>query len=111
MIKGKYFTKKESVVLTEIYRRLNCFHNGNLDASLLLLSTEAECRCVVQLGLIERLTCGTVKKGCLGWFKLTDLGKKFFSNYVETISNEMNLTYFDGRDIKYFSKDFYKSLV
>jgi hypothetical protein len=105
----KEFSKKESVMLTEIYRRLNVFHGGNLDANLLLLALPKQVKVINKFGLVKPFSDETPR--ILSWYSLTEKGKKFFSNYIETISNEMNLAYFDGREIKHFSKEIYEKLV
>jgi hypothetical protein len=96
-----YFTTKEDKILTEIYRRLNYFHKGNLDTELLYLALPSEAKIISKLDLIKPYSKET--KRVANWYNLTDKGKTFFSHYnKDRIDNETNQIYFEGRSTKFF---------
>ena len=101
------FTKKQLVCLTEIYRRLNCLHNGNLHEKLMVLGYPGEMKPIRDLGLIQPY--GSETRRIVGWYSLTERGKRFFSKYVEEVNDDDNAAMFEGRMIKTFSIDLYLS--
>lgn len=96
------FTKDQNKVLSEIYRRLNYFHNGDLNTSLLLLAMPSEAKKIADIGLIR--SHSKELRGVLNWYSLTERGKLFFSNYVTKtkLSNETNSSIFNGSYVKNF---------
>jgi hypothetical protein len=104
------FTKKENEILGEIYRRLNFFHNGDLNTDLLLLTLPSNAKVLSKYKLIKSATTETTR--ALNWYKLTDKGKKFFSNYIlkNKMTKEQNLELFKGNYIKKFDKKLLESL-
>lgn len=96
------FTNKQNKVLSEIYRRLNYFHGGDLNTGLLLLSMPSEAKEIIELGLIRPHSKETNR--VLNWYSLTERGKLFFNNYVtkNKLSEEMNSSIFDGSYVKEF---------
>lgn len=99
------FSKSENEVLSEIYRRLNYFHNGDLNTNLLYLAFPSEAKKIAAYGLIQ--VHGKETPKVLNWYNLTDKGKKFFSNYVtkSKLSEETNHDIFTGKYIKIFDKN------
>lgn len=73
----KKLTVKQNRLLTEIYRRLFYFHDGDINEPLLLLSTNYQARPLTSIGLIE-----PSKNISIGnqWFKLTTKGKELFNS-------------------------------
>lgn len=106
----KSFTQKERRVLSEIYRRLNYFHEGNLDAHLLLLELPSVVKCLDSFGLVKPSTREI--KHYRNWYNLTDKGKKFFANYVTNtkLSEQMNHDLFTGRYVKHFDFELLSNL-
>lgn len=104
------FTKKENQVLSEIYRRLNFFHDGDLNTNLLLLTLPSNAKLLSKYNLIKPTTTEITRH--LNWYKLTEKGKKFFSNYVlkTKISREENLELFKGDYVKKFDKKLLENL-
>lgn len=104
-MKSKKFTKAQINVLTEIYRRLNYFHNGDLNKELLLLATTSTVKCVCNLDIIK--TYGDERVRCWNWYGLTDNGKQFFSHYITKyrLSEQMNLSLADGSVVIEFDKN------
>ena len=100
----RQFTIKERLVLTEIYRRLNYFKNGDLTSKFLLLQTPSAARRIVNLGLIQS-SFGVEIERVYCWYCLTEKGKDFFQNYIERISEADNSLYFDGIKIKNFNPE------
>lgn len=96
------FTNEQNKVLSEIYRRLNYFHNGDLNTSLLLLAMPPEAKKIAEFGLI-RSHSKEIKR-VLNWYSLTERGRLFFGNYVtkSKLSNETNSVIFDGSYVKKF---------
>jgi hypothetical protein len=101
MKKNGTFNKAEAVCLTEIYRRLNYFHGGDMNKSLMYLALPSEAKHVKGLGLIT-IANGRELKGHTNWYKLTDKGKTFFSHYIEPVSNEDSEAYYNGSRLKQF---------
>ena len=94
------FTHEHNKVLSEIYRRLNKFHKGNLDANLLLLAFPYEAKKIKRFNLIEPVSNETAR--VLNWYKLTNKGKIFFSNYITEIDDATSYELFSGNHIKRF---------
>lgn len=102
---GKDFTKAENKVLTEIYRRLSYFHNGNVNENLLLLTTPSRAKLIKKYGLIKPFSTEYPRQYC--WYNLTERGKFFFRNYpsiIFKISTEENDKMFNGESIIKFDK-------
>jgi hypothetical protein len=76
----KKFTKKQERLLSEIYRRLNCLCNNNLDEKLLVPAYMSEINPIRRFGLVQPTY--NENKGIINWYCLTEKGKLFFSNYV-----------------------------
>lgn len=97
------FTRIQNAVLSEIYRRLNYFHNGNLNANLLLLSMPFNAKVLEPFGIIKPYH-NEETPHVLNWYNLTEKGKLFFANYVtkSKLSYETNADIFDGSYIKKF---------
>ena len=102
--KPKPFTQAEKRVLTEIYRRLNFFHNGNLNEDLLYLAFPSEAKKIAEFGLIKPFSKETNR--ALNWYSLTEKGKKFFSHYIakKKISQKENFDLFTGVTVVMFDK-------
>ena len=98
------FSKAQNIVLTEIYRRLNYFHKGDLNTTLLLPATASQVSVIKKYGLIKPFK--TEVKGVGNWYNLTDKGKTFFSHYIEEISEEKNSLYFTYGYFKIFNTDY-----
>ncbi len=88
-------------MLTEIYRRLNFFHKGDLNEIMLLSEFPHRAKCLVKLGLIKPYSKETQR--VYNWYNLTDKGKLFFSNYIEKVDEKKNYELFNG-EIKTFNK-------
>ena len=99
-MRSKKFNAHENIILCEIYRRLNYFHNGNLDASLLHLAYPNEVKFLVELGLIKPYSKETAR--ILNWYNLTDKGKRFFQHYLTKLSKKDNDDLFNGVTYKTF---------
>lgn len=105
----KNFTKGENRCLTEVYRRLNYFHNGNVNTELLYLAIPSNAKKILELGLIKPHE--TEIKNCWSWYNLTELGKKFFSYYNKVkIGSIKNRTMFEGLYIKTFNYQLFEKL-
>lgn len=103
------FGKTERVSLSEIYRRLNYFHKGDVNTIQLLLSYPSKAKSILMLGIIEP-TYREIE-GALNWYKLTELGKKFFSYYNnDKIDDETNLALFEGFKLKLFDYQLFENL-
>lgn len=98
------FTKEETKILTEIYRRLNYFHDGDLNTNLLLLALPSEVKKIKKYNLVRPSSTEIPK--VLNWYKLTKEGKIFFSHYVtkQKLSSDSNTKYFDQNNLKEFDK-------
>ena len=95
------FTMGENRMLTEIYRRLNYFHKGNVNEPFMLLEMPNMAKSIINIGLIEPACRETPR--VLNWYKLTESGKTFFNNYIEVVNEEANTKLFNG-EIKTFDK-------
>lgn len=86
-MKKNKFSAEQNRTLTECYRRLNQFHNKNLDENLLLLSMPNKVK-----DLKNIFTCfdGREQERCLNWYKLTNEGKEIFSKVLNDTSLEFN---------------------
>lgn len=100
------FTKEQNKVLSEIYRRLNYFHYGDLNENLLYLAYPSDARVIEKFSLIKPY--GTEIPKALNWYNLTEKGKSFFSHYAlkRRLSNKMNARLFDGTYTKIFNPKF-----
>ena len=100
----KEFTKQENEILSEIYRRLNYFHKGNLSANLLYLALPSEAAKISKYGLIKPYSKEVPR--ALNWYNLTEKGKSFFKNYKTAgkLSDKTNAAIFDRTYIKSFDK-------
>ena len=96
------FTNTQNKVLSEIYRRLNYFHKGDLDTKLLFLALPSEAKKISKFGFIKPESEETPKE--FNWYNLTEDGKKFFSNYVtkNKLSEDINLSIFEQTYTKSF---------
>lgn len=102
----KCFNKKERMCLTELYRRLNCLCDSNLDEKLMYLALPGEAKILINLELI--VPYKFEKPRVLNWYCLSERGKRFFSDYINTgISDEMNQAMFEGRYIMGFDYKLY----
>ena len=96
------FIKKENSVLTEIYRRLNYFHKGNVNERLMLLALPSEVKPIKSYGLVKPLRSETPR--VLNWYTLTDKGKSFFNNYnrkERRVNETTNQRLFDGEVLSF----------
>ena len=75
--------------------------NGNVNVPLMLLEIPSRAKEIIMLGLIEPSYSEIPK--VWNWYKLTESGKKFFSNYIEVVDEETNTKLFNG-EIKTFDK-------
>jgi hypothetical protein len=92
------FKKSEKKVLSEIYRRLNYFHNGNVDTKLLMLALPSEIKVIKHLGLVKASSTEIARN--LNWYCLTEKGKSFFSNYTKPyLSEKINEKLFNNEII------------
>ena len=98
------FNKSESKVLTQIYRCLNYFHGGNVEHNLMVMLYPTEYMILSKYDLIKPYS--TTEPRVQDWYNLTENGKKFFSNYItpERLSEELNLSIFEGKMILEFNK-------
>ena len=104
----KRFTIEENRMLTEVYRRLNYFHKGDLNSDI-LSDVPSRAKCLKSIGLIEPLWGETP---CVyNWYKLTENGKKYFSNYITEISESHNLDLFEGEIVTFDFDLFSKTIV
>lgn len=95
------FTFEQNRMLTEIYRRLNYFHKGDLNHELLLLGFPSEVKSLIGLGIIKP-SYEEVSRA-FNWYSLTDNGKSFFNNYIEVVDDTTNHVLFNGI-VKIFDK-------
>lgn len=91
--KKNKFNLEERRMLTEVYRRLNYFHKGNLDSSV-LLEVPSRAKCLVKLDIVK--PSSKENRNYLNWYKLTDKGKEFFKHYIADISEFTNEKLFNG---------------
>jgi len=102
----KNFNIKENRILTEIYRRLNYFHSGDLNHSSLFLGLPSEANLIKKYGIIKPYSKETPR--ALNWYNLTDKGKEFFKHYIRKVSSETNLQLYDGKIMTCFDKTLIK---
>lgn len=95
------FTLEENRMLTEIYRRLNYFHKGDLNSNI-LLEVPSRAKCLIKLGLIQPSYSRETPRA-LNWYKLTEKGQLFFKNYLDNVNDKVNEALFNGV-IKTFNK-------
>lgn len=97
------FTQAENRVLTEIYRRLNYFHNGDMNTKLLLLSMPSNAKALKERGFISPY--GKEQNRCLSWYSLTDKGKCLFKNYItrHKLADDIALSIFEGKYVIQFN--------
>lgn len=95
--KGKRFLSKDLRILTEIYRRLNYFHNGNLKTQLLLPALPSEVKNLKNLGILK--STNKEQGRVMNWYMLGEKGKNLFQHFIEEtrLSEEENLAYFNGK--------------
>lgn len=101
------FSFDENRLLTEAYRRLNYFHNGNLKYDV-LCEIPSRAKTLISIGIIEPSYSETPRH--YNWYKLTDVGKKFFKNYIVKISEKENIELFNGEVMK-FDYNYYKKVL
>lgn len=99
----KEFTNKQNKILTEVYRRLNYLNKGNLNEPLLHLAFPSEIKEIKGFGILTPYD-EKEKPKILNWYRLTEKGKTFFSNYVtkNKLSEETNHRIFTGEYVKSF---------
>ena len=93
--------------LKEAYRRLNYFHDGDLNSDV-LLEIPSRAKSLISIDIIKPSYRETPK--CFNWYKLTDVGKKFFKNYIVKISEKENIELFNGEVMK-FDYNYYKKVL
>ena len=100
---NKRFNNKQNTILSEIYRRLNFFHNGNLNEKLMMLAYPSEVKPIIEFGLVETTSTHCTSR-VINWYRLTDNGKKFFSNYIEKekLSDDVNHSIYTKEYVKQF---------
>lgn len=98
------FTRGQNIVLGEIYRRLNYFHKGDLNSSLLLLALPSEVKTIGKYGLIKPTSTETPR--AYNWYNLTEKGKMFFANYItkHKLDEDTNTSLFTNAWVKSFDK-------
>lgn len=96
------FTIKQRKELSEIYRRLNYFHDGNVNAGLMYLALPSQAKTLISLGLITSDSREIPR--ALNWYRLTVKGKLFFQHYItpDKLSEEDNELLFTCKWIKDF---------
>lgn len=106
MSKRKEFTKKENIVLTYFYRRLNYFSDTNLDSNLITPMVPSEAKILAKYGLIQTSDGLPATPRIASWYKLTEKGKDFFKNYLldEKLSPHENLKLFMGEYVTFDKK-------
>ena len=97
------FTTRENRILTETYRRLNYFNNGDVKAFLLLADTPSEVKTLVAKNIIT-CSAGEEKPRKINWYMLTNEGQKLFKNYIKKVTDSENLQIFEGRKVINFNK-------
>lgn len=102
-MKTMRFNQKQNIILSEIYRKLNFFHKGNLDEKLMLLAYQGEVKPIMNFCLVETISTCCARR-VIHWYRLTDRGKDFFSNYIEKekLSNDINHRIFTKEYVKEF---------
>ena len=91
------FNPKETIQLTEVYRRLGYFQKWNLNEHLLMLAFPSEVKTLKQKDILE--PSHKESKRSLCWYRLTEEGKKLFQQYsnLPKLSEQENLALFEGR--------------
>lgn len=102
---NKGFSKKENIILSEIYRRLNYFHKGNLNEPLMLLALPSDVKIIKEYGLIMPYGNKETPR-IFNWYSLTEKGKQFFSHYIENIDEETNTKLYNVELIKEFNPEY-----
>jgi hypothetical protein len=102
------FTVGESIQLTEIYRRLNFLHSGDLNNPLAFLAYPSEAKKIMKYGLVKPYSTETQRVA--NWYSLTEKGKKFFQNYlIKNLNNfqkeKINTALFEGKLRLFFDKN------
>src|SRR5690606_25193164 len=102
-MKTKRFNRHENKLLTEVYRRLNYFHKGNLDAKSLLIALPSETKTLIEKAILKPY--GKEVKRAYNWYYLTDKGKELFSSYVtkERLSDDVAFAIFEGWYVRDFN--------
>jgi acyl-[acyl carrier protein]--UDP-N-acetylglucosamine O-acyltransferase len=72
-MKRKQFNQAQIAVLTEIYRRLNYYHKGNVDEVLMLQAVPSDVRCIDKFDFIKPYKEETPR--IYNWYSLTEKGK------------------------------------
>lgn len=70
------FTQKENEVLSETFRRLCQFHNGDVDTTLLVLDTPSSVKTLITKSIFKK--AGDEVRNSLNWYSLTNKGKELF---------------------------------
>lgn len=93
-------THKENIVLTDIYRRLNYFHKGDLNTKLLANLYPSEAKPLIKKGLIMHHDGREILR-IANWYSLTEKGKELFKKYVtkDKLSEDENLSIFQGKKV------------
>lgn len=100
--KNKYCTHEQNKVLSEVYRRLNYFHHGNVDEPLLMLALPSDIKKIAEFGLLKPYSKEVPR--ALNWYNLTGKGKEYFKDHIVNIREETNANLFSGRLVKKFIK-------
>jgi hypothetical protein len=97
------FTANETIQLTEIYRRLNYFHGGNLETNLLYLAMPNEVKTLKKKGILK--CSNTEKPYALNWYRLAEKGITLFKDHVtkKKLTEKENLEIWEGRHTKNFN--------
>lgn len=101
-MKNNKCNNSQNKVLSEIYRRLNYFHKGNLDEPLMYLGRKTEANKIREFALITPYS--TEQEKHLNWYKLTEKGKEYFKKYCHRITEETNYRIFTGEKVLEFTK-------
>lgn len=86
--------KKHNTVLTEIFRRLNYFHHGDVDKGLLLLALPSEAKPLKEAGFITPSRNETPRT--LNWYRLTNKGKALFLHHQTPVDDQTNGELYNG---------------
>ena len=103
------FTTRENRILTETYRRLNYFNNGDVKTFLLLADTPSEVKTLVAKNIIT-CSAGEEKPRKINWYMLTNEGQKLFKNYIKKVTDSENLQIFEGKKVIDFNKELSKQI-
>ena len=82
--------------MLETYRRINMFHNGDIDSRMVLLAYPSEVKQSIEYGLLKPYS--KVQPYCLSWYDLTEKGKNLISDLMNEITwneKEMNNSTFN----------------